>query len=237
MYHGSDLIADYVPDDNCRQSSAWELTSELIEKIEFENVLDIGCGTGDSIDFFRKRKPSIKWIGLDVENSQEVMQRTRKDADFRNFDGVNIPFPDEYFNLIFTRQVLEHVEKPFELINEICRVMKHGAYLVGSTSYLEAFHSLSTFNYTPHGFTVLLKDLPLEIVELRPGIDAVTLNVTRLFNKSKVLTKLFSGFYERQSPLNMIIGLLGKVLRKSNREINLLKLLFCGHFCFIVKKI
>ena len=50
----------------------------------------------------------------------------------------------------------------------------------GSTSQLEPFHSLSMWNYTPVGFCALLSESGLDVVELRPGIDGLTLIARRL---------------------------------------------------------
>lgn len=176
VYHGSEHIRNFVPKDNCEQSSSTKLVKKLIQERKFKNVLDLGCGNGDSVDFFKNQQKDIKWVGLDIETSPEVDSRKRTDVEFRTYDGINIPFPDDYFDLIFCHQVFEHVEKPFELIKEIHRVMNKGAYFVESVSYLEAFHSFSTFNYTPYGFKILLSTVPLELIILRPGIDFLTLN-------------------------------------------------------------
>lgn len=45
-------------------------------------ILDLGCGTGASIDFFQKIVPNARWIGVDIEDSPEVNSRTRNDAEF-----------------------------------------------------------------------------------------------------------------------------------------------------------
>jgi hypothetical protein len=114
--------------------------------------------------------------------------------------------------------------------------MKKGAYFVGSVSYLEAFHSLSTFNYTPYGFNLLLQSASLKLAILRPGIDFLTLNAgNRLIGKIPCFSALLSRL-TKESPLNLLIEMIGKITRKSNQEINLLKLLVCGQFCFMAHK-
>jgi ubiquinone/menaquinone biosynthesis C-methylase UbiE len=115
-YQGSELIKAFVPDDSCKQMSSIELVEELLKKYEFENVMDLGCGIGNSVDFFRSKQQDIKWIGLDLNSSPEVNLRIRDDVNFYTYDGINIPFPDNYFDLIYCHQVFEHVERPFELM-------------------------------------------------------------------------------------------------------------------------
>ena len=237
MYHGSELIEKYVSLKTSKQTSALGLVKDISNNVNFDIVLDLGCGTGDSIDFFKKLNKNINWIGVDVDFSQEVKRRIRSGAEFLTFDGINIPVENESFDLIFCRQVFEHVEKPFELMIEINRVLKKGGYLIGSTSYLELFHSLSTFNYTPYGFSLLVNSSNLCLTELRPGIDVFTLFLSRFFNWSSLISKLFSYYFENQSPINYLLDWIGVITGKSKKDINLLKLLFCGHFCFVAKKI
>ena len=38
--------------------------------------MDLGCGTGDSVDLFRSVEPAVEWVGVDIEDSPEVAERT-----------------------------------------------------------------------------------------------------------------------------------------------------------------
>ena len=223
-----------VPNDHCRQVSVNSVTKKLLfdETDNIRSVLDLGCGEGDSVDFFRSVIPDINWIGLDVDISPEVEKRSRTDAEFKTFDGIKIPFEDSCFDLIYCNQVLEHVRFPERLLYEVCRVLKPNGYLVGSTSQLEPYHSLSVWNYTPHGFRLLVEEAGLQLQEIRPGIDALTLIIRAALQRPK----FFSRWWERESPFNKIIGLVGFLTRKDKREINFAKLILCGQFCFYCSK-
>ena len=222
-----------IPDDHSQQVTTNVLTERLLlQNNEIETVMDLGCGVGDSVDFFRAINQSIRWIGLDIENSHEVNSRNRKDAEFYSFDGVTIPFDENFVDLVYCNQVFEHVRNPSELLKEVQRVLKPGGYFVGSTSQLEPFHSRSVWNYTPFGFRFLADQAGLQLVEIRPSIDALTLIMRRLLGRPKV----FSRWWKYESPLNKIIGLAGRIRRRSHREINLAKLMYCGQFCFVVQK-
>lgn len=235
IYEGAHLFSEYVPEDTCKQTSSIQELDKFLAGSDIKLVLDLGCGDGNSVDFFRKKIPDVRWIGLDVESSLELRKRNRTDAEFCFYDGINIPFEDNYFDLIYSHQVLEHVHSPGELMKEINRVLKFNGVFIGSTSHLEAFHGNSTFNYTPYGFTLLLKNTQLFLITLKPGIDVFTLFLARLTNRFKILS-FFSRFYNKESPFNISITLIGKLFKKSNKDINLVKLLFCGHFVFILKK-
>lgn len=239
LYHGANFIGDFVPNDHSRQIPTGRLVEQLFEKPnDIKIVMDLGCGEGKSKDYFKRLNPHIKWIGVDIAGSPEVEKRLNSGPDFHTYDGVHIPFNENYFDLVYCRQVLEHVEKPYDLIKEVSRVIKPGGYFVGSTSYLEPFHSLSICNFTPYGFNLLLKDTSLKLIELRPGVDVFTLLLHRMFAKIKFIDRIFSSFVEskRQSPANFFITIIGKMAGMSNRDINLIKLLFCGQYKFLAKK-
>jgi hypothetical protein len=57
------------------------------------------------------------------------------------YDGVHIPLKEAAVDLVYSRQVFEHVRHPESLIGELHRVLKPGGLFVGSTSQLEPFYS------------------------------------------------------------------------------------------------
>ena len=195
-------------------------------------VLDVGCGAGASVDLFRGLAPGGRWVGVDVADSPEVRLRTRTDADFHTFDGVNLPFGDESFDLAYCNQVLEHVRRPAPLLADVARVLRPGGWLAGSTSAMEPFHSRSTFNYTPHGLALLLEGAGFEGVQLRPSIDALTLIARRGLGGPA----FFDRWWMTESPLNRAIGLFGRVRGLDVRGVNAAKLLFAGHVAFAARK-
>lgn len=226
------LMSKYVPDDFSRQISLERFTDIFLANHAIRNVLDLGCGTGNSADKFFKINPDITWVGIDIENSPEVKARQRHDLQFLSFDGVSLPFSDNYFDLIYSKQVFEHVRFPRQLLKEVYRVLKPGGYFIGSTSHLEPYHSFSYWNYTPYGFVTLLEEAGLQITEMRPGIDAVTLIIRRIMGGAKI----FNIFWKIDSPLNAMLELFGKLFGKKAKWINIIKLLFCGQFLFSAKK-
>ena len=222
-----------IPDNHSRQVTSGVLANNLFsQENHIKVVMDLGCGEGSSINFFRKLDKDIRWTGLDIENSPEVAARTKTGAEFYSFDGVNIPFDNNYFDLIYCNQVLEHVKHPVELLKEVQRVLKPNGYFIGSTSQLEPYHSYSLWNYTPYGFRLLLEEAHLQLIEIRPGIDALTMIIRTGLGRPK----FFARWWKRESPLNKIISFAGWLTRKSNKEINFAKLIFCGQFCFLVQK-
>lgn len=234
-----ELLRSAVPSDHARQTLADHYIDRAPGRVEGRpwRVLDLGCGSGSSVDFFRARAPGVHWVGLDVPGSPEAATRTRTDATFETFDGVSIPFEDSSFDLVYCKQVLEHVRHPAPLLSEVRRVLRVGGFLAGSTSQLEPFHSLSVWNYTPFGLASLIRDAGLELVEVRPGIDALTLIARRLVPRGRPFDRWWAGWWGRQSPLNRVIDGYGRARGLDVRAVNATKLLFCGQFTFLARHI
>jgi SAM-dependent methyltransferase len=195
-------------------------------------VLDLGCGEGGSFDLFQQILPAATWHGVDIEASPEVARRTRQDIEYATFDGVNLPYANEFFDLVYCHQVLEHVRYPDRLMPSVTRVLKKGGLFVGSVSYLEPYHSYSIFNFTPYGLSRVLQEAGLELLEVRPGIDSYSLIARQLTGAPKLLNFLF-----KASPMNLAIGFIGKAIMLPPSMIAFLKIQYCGQFCFLARKV
>lgn len=236
----NDLLYPFLPLDTARQTTALREALSIVEREFGEDshilmrFLDLGCGAGNSCDAFRKWGTSIEWIGMDIAMSPEVNSRTRSDATFISYDGVNIPLRDASMDIVYSHQVFEHVRRPGELLPQAFRVLKPGGWLVGSTSHLEPYHSRSHWNFTPYGFAGLLTEAGFSDVRVRPGIDGLTLILRRLLSYAKI--QLGQWFFEHESPLNALIEGSGRISGMEIRRRAVLKLLFCGHFIFSARK-
>jgi SAM-dependent methyltransferase len=228
---GDDLLAvlgPAVPRSPARQA----LADDYIPRLAAGSVLDLGCGAGNSVEQFRNVNPDVRWVGVDVERSPEVASRRRTDAEFVTFDGVSLPFGDASFDAVYCKQVLEHVRAPAPLLAEVARVLRPGGLFAGSTSQLEPFHSYSTWNYTPYGLSLLLRDAGLSVVEMRPGIDSLALIVHRGLGMRAWTRR----WWRVESPLNRVAGAFGRARRLEPAQVNAIKLLLCGQFTFLAER-
>ncbi len=229
-------ICEYVPTDVPHQVTAEWMVKRLLKKVVMTpspTIVDLGCGAGNSVDFFRNLLPECTWIGIDIPDSPEVLTRKRTDETFMEFDGTNIPLPAESVNLVFCKQVLEHVRHPEALLKDVTRILiaKKG-FLVGSTSQLEPYHSYQYWNFTPYGFKTIVSEAGIPLREILPGIDGKTL-VQRTYNGRP---KSFNKYFSSESPLNQEINQWAQDTNRSNRQKTVTKLEVCGQFCFICSK-
>lgn len=100
--------------------------SEIIKRFSSSiKILEIGGGTG----YQAKRLTEDGFIvdSIDILGSNYAGQL---EFPVKAYDGRNIPFPDASFDVVFSSNVLEHVQDLHYLQTEMKRVLKPGGYCV-----------------------------------------------------------------------------------------------------------
>lgn len=219
----------YIPSDHARQvHPRYYLDEAMRAPAAPALVVDLGCGAGASAAHFRRWRPDVEWIGVDLEESGPA--RAIEGEKVILYDGVNLPFADDSVPLIYSNQVFEHVRHPEALLAEIRRVLTPGGVFIGSTSQMEPYHAESIWGgYTLYGWQTLCADAGLVLEEARPGIDSIAL-----------IHRQYAGPPERSpwesSPLNEEIDRWAAERGASIYATNVRKLRFCGQFAFRVRK-
>src|SRR4051794_39966014 len=211
------------------QAVAEDFIPALLAARPGATVVDLGCGRGDSADVFRAMDPAVRWIGVEGADSE---YETRPDVELRIFDGVRLPLEDASVDVVFSKQVLEHVERPHELIRDVARVLRPGGVFAGSTSHLEPYHGRSTMNLTPYGLKRLVESAELQLETIQPGIDGPTLIARRLFRGARC----FDRYWAQRSPFNALVDGAARVMGWDAEDRNALKLLFCGQYAFVARR-
>ncbi len=93
---------------------------DIQSRIQKENkILEIGAGTGWQAKKLAEHGFSVE--AIDIEKSDYLEHRIWPVLDY---DGKNIPFPDNYFDVVFSSNVLEHIPHQEDFQTEIKRVLK-----------------------------------------------------------------------------------------------------------------
>ncbi|MCX7796477.1 MAG: methyltransferase domain-containing protein [bacterium] len=98
-----------------------------------QKVLEIGCGTGNYIIALNSLKGCQAW-GIDIsEEMLSIAQNRTSNVDFRVQDAINIDFPSEFFDFIFSVNVIHHIKDYQKYYREAYRVLKYGGVIVTIT--------------------------------------------------------------------------------------------------------
>lgn len=108
------------------------------------NILDIGCGEGQSDKYFLKNMPKIKITGIDFDSQAISEARINcPQMTAKKDDIYNLSFKDKSFDLAISLEVLEHLSNPQKALKEIKRVSNK---FIISVPYEPYFSLLSFFS-------------------------------------------------------------------------------------------
>ncbi len=109
-------------------------------------VLDVGCGISTVLHFIDGER-----YGIDpLADKYKQLYSYPEGINIRKGFGEEIPFPDEYFDIVFCSSTLDHVTDPPQAIDEIHRVLKPGGFFVLS---VEIFEEKTVSDHSLHSLT------------------------------------------------------------------------------------
>jgi len=97
-------------------------------------ILDIAGGTGKSLKFFSLSSRNNELYLVDF--SEEAVALARRNG-FKAFlcdiENEDLPFEDEYFDLVVVKEIVEHLYSCEMLLREAYRVLKEGGHIYITT--------------------------------------------------------------------------------------------------------
>ncbi len=133
-------------------------------------ILDLGCGKKPYQPFFRDK--SDLYIGVDVSPHELVDILCA---------GEKLPFKESFFSVSLCIQVLEHVDEPKTVVDEIFRVLKPGGLLFLSTHGNWPTHGSDYWRWTEHGLRKLLTNFHISKIRKCGGPAASIIQLLELF--------------------------------------------------------
>jgi phosphatidylethanolamine/phosphatidyl-N-methylethanolamine N-methyltransferase len=142
-----------------------------------DRVLDLGIGTGASLDFYPKQG---KIVGIDLssgmlrECKKKLQNRRLAPTHLIQGNALELPFHDDAFDHVFISHVISVVSDPYLLIKEAQRVLKPLSRIV----IVNHFQSTNRFLAMLEKFLCPLctklgwrSDLPLQDLIRRTGVE------------------------------------------------------------------
>ena len=190
--------------DSCARAYKQKIES-FAKNIKDKKVLDFGCGFGNYTSFFTHSKNSV--IGLDIH---DIRSKNHRDFTLKVYDGYDIPFKSNSFDIVVSFDVIEHIEHDLHSIKEMYRILKPGGQIFIATPNRHRLASL---------LKVIIgkKDLFPKVMQY-DGIGGKSVHITEY--TSEELTKLLAdaGFKNIQSS-SIWLGLRGRINLGFNQSI------------------
>lgn len=114
-----------------------------INEIKGKKILDIGCGAGYWSKFFSDLGAEV--YGIDI--AEEMINESKKNCKKGNFIVANsedIPFKDNYFDMVISIRSLEYFPDKLKSFKEIKRVLKKDGRLIVITKSTPDVFSVTT---------------------------------------------------------------------------------------------
>lgn len=107
------------------------IASEL-EKEEYEDLLDCGCGTGPMISLLYEKDSSKKYTGLDITPRMIEVAKNKKleGVNWVVGDCENLPFEENSFDAIICSNSFHHYPNPEKFFKSAKRVLRPGGRLI-----------------------------------------------------------------------------------------------------------
>ncbi|MCX5849144.1 MAG: class I SAM-dependent methyltransferase [Deltaproteobacteria bacterium] len=106
-----------------------ELILDLVAPHAGERILDVGCGTGNSLQFFREKWCLLTGIDSSKENLDIARQKHGDRAELILAQPEDIPFSDNEFDIVTIINVLEISDNPRKIIEEAIRVCRGRVFI------------------------------------------------------------------------------------------------------------
>ncbi len=99
-------------------------------------VLDIGCGDGVLLYLLQKKikTDTVEMHGIDLSlEALHIAQEKIPGCKFSVKDVYHTGYPDHYFDIIISSDVIEHLQNPRQMLREITRVANKNAFVLIGT--------------------------------------------------------------------------------------------------------
>jgi len=130
----------------------------LLKTIQFQTVLDVGCGNGEISKLVKDHYPDIELTGGDL--SSAVIEGNRVQYPKSKFRVLDIEknFLPERFDLIICSEVIEHLNQQMKAIYHLSQMLNKGGHLLLTCPTGKIFSTEKHFGHIRHPKLAELQD-------------------------------------------------------------------------------
>lgn len=105
---------------------------EELQREPFEDVLDVGCGTGAVLELLNGEYPNKRLVGLDLTPGMIDVARAKQldNVRFVVGDAEALPFGSQSFDAVLCSNSFHHYPHPEKFFSEAARVLRPGGRLI-----------------------------------------------------------------------------------------------------------
>ena len=109
-----------------------------------KKVLEIGVGVGS--DHLNWARSGADLFGVDltekgIETTKKRLKLYDLNSNLQRIDAENLPFKDNYFDIVYSWGVIHHSEDTEQVIKEISRILKPGGKFLGMIYHRRSLHA------------------------------------------------------------------------------------------------
>ena len=185
-----------------------KLINQLVKRFNLNSnssILELGCGRGEFLNEFTNL--GMKGFGVDLSNFA-VNFCTNAEIKVVDITKESLPYPDNFFDIVYSKSFIEHFYYPEELFKEAYRVLKPSGIFINLTpewkyiytSFYEDFTHRTPFTkkslqdiYLVSGF----KDVKVVSFKQLPILWSNNFFIKNLFEFLSEMTRIFIPDYFR----------------------------------------
>lgn len=144
----------------------------IIRHIQFDNILDVGCGTGTFMTMVLEEKPQVKGYGIDFSNEMLKIASTKVPKRTKLIHGMaeELPYENKKFDLVVMIDSFGYFGDPKQAIKEVYRVLKPGGKLVMADRMGRGIMRYFNHSYTEQEIRECLMQAGFDVVSLMKNI-------------------------------------------------------------------
>ncbi len=198
-----------------------DLISLMPQKPE-NRVLEIGSGKGGTLMSLKNNQLAQEVVGVELMEMEDSYQQAPEidKMIIGDIESMEIPYPENYFDVILCGDVLEHLHDPWAVLKKLHSLLKPGGKVIISLPNIREFNAMvkifvrGDFTYTDSGtfdethLRFFCKRNMKALVE-SCGLDLVSMHTNLELRpeawRRKMINRLSLGLFEQFLALQYIL--------------------------------